>query len=104
MVSRLVFGQLLPNALGPLVVSATFGVAGTILAESTLGFLGLGDPELPSWGQLLALGRHTATPALVVAPGLAIVGVVLTVNRVGEGVRARLADRDGARAPEVSAP
>jgi peptide/nickel transport system permease protein len=93
--ARLVFGQLLPNALGPLVVSATFGVAGTILAESTLGFLGLGDPELPSWGQLLALGRHTSTPTLVVAPGLAILGVVLTVNRVGEAVRARLLDRDG---------
>jgi peptide/nickel transport system permease protein len=102
--ARLVFGQLLPNALGPLVVSATFGVAGTILAESTLGFLGLGDPELPSWGQLLALGRHTSTPTLVVAPGLAILGVVLTVNRLGDAVRARLVDRDGARAPEGSTP
>lgn len=90
---RILLGEALPNALGPVAVNATFGVASAILAESTIGFLGLGDPALPSWGQLLAAGRQTGAWTLVLAPGAAIFVTVGLINLVGEGVRAALDPR-----------
>lgn len=54
---RIIFGHILPNALGPVLVNATFGVANAIIAESTLSFLGIGDRVLPSWGRILAWTR-----------------------------------------------
>ncbi|MGE3966274.1 MAG: ABC transporter permease, partial [Planctomycetota bacterium] len=56
---RIVFQHVLPNAIHPMFVAATFGVASAILLESGLAFLGLGDPNVPSWGQLLLQGRQT---------------------------------------------
>ena len=71
------------------LVSVTFGVAGAILAESGLSFLGLGDANLPSWGKMLDEGKDYFTRAwwLAVFPGFAIFFTVLMFNLVGEGLR-----------------
>jgi len=85
--STIMWREILPNALGPLWVTATFGVGSAILIESTLSFLGLGDPTLPSWGQILSAGRATREWTLIVAPGLAIFVTVALLNVLGEGIR-----------------
>jgi peptide/nickel transport system permease protein len=84
---RIIFGQVLPNALGPVLVSATFGVASAILVESTLSFLGLGDLSAPSWGQTLQEGYASGAWHLILAPGFAIFLTVSALNLVGEGLR-----------------
>ena len=83
----IIFRHVLPNALGPVFVSAAFGVAGAILIEATLSFLGLGPPTAPSWGQILTTGRATGQLALVLAPGFAIFVTVSLLNLVGDGAR-----------------
>lgn len=86
--SRLMFRHVLPNAVAPLLISATFGIAGAVLGESGLSFLGLGDPRAASWGQLLNHGRENPAFAwLIYAPGFAIFILVLALNAVGEGLR-----------------
>ena len=85
--SKVIFGHILPNALGPVLVAATFGVASSILMESTLSFLGLGDPSAPSWGVVLREGRLLGKMWLILTPGFAIFFVVLVFNMVGEGLR-----------------
>ncbi len=84
---QIIFEEILPNALGPVLVSATFGVASAILIESTMSFLGLGDITVPSWGQILATGRATSSWVLILAPGFAIFLTVSLLNLLGEGVR-----------------
>ncbi|HAT10596.1 MAG TPA: hypothetical protein DCS97_08390 [Planctomycetes bacterium] len=85
---RIMFRHVLPNAIAPLLISATFGIAGSVLGESGLSFLGLGDPRAASWGQLLNHGRENPSFAwLIYAPGLAIFVLVLALNAVGEGLR-----------------
>jgi peptide/nickel transport system permease protein len=84
---KVIFRHVLPNALGPLFVAATFGVAGAILIEATLSFLGLGSPTTPSWGQILTTGRQTQQYALILAPGFAIFLTVSLLNLLGDGVR-----------------
>ncbi|MEC8278556.1 MAG: ABC transporter permease, partial [Myxococcota bacterium] len=84
---RIIFQHLLPNALAPVLVSATFGVAAAILIESTLSFLGLGDVSVPSWGQTLSEGYSTFALHLIFAPGFAIFMTVSLLNLVGEGLR-----------------
>jgi peptide/nickel transport system permease protein len=84
---RIIFGHVLPNSLGPVLVAATFGVAGAILIEASLSFLGLGPTVAPSWGQILNMGRETGQMALILAPGFAIFLTVSLLNLVGEGVR-----------------
>lgn len=84
---RIIFRHVLPNSLGPVLVSATFGVAGAILIEASLSFLGLGPPTAPSWGQILTTGRESQQMALILAPGIAIFITVSLLNLVGEGVR-----------------
>ena len=84
---RIIFQHILPNALGPVLVNATFGVASAILTESTLSFLGLGDASVPSWGQTLSEGYATGAWHLTLAPGIAIFITVSLLNLVGEGVR-----------------
>lgn len=84
---RVVFQHVLPNAVHPMFVTATFGVASAILLESSLAFLGLGDPNVPSWGQLLLEGRQTGKLWLILAPGTAIFLTVTVLNLVGEGLR-----------------
>lgn len=83
----IIFEEILPNALGPVLVSATFGVASAILVESTMSFLGLGDITVPSWGQILATGRSTSSWTLILAPGFAIFVTVSLLNLMGEGAR-----------------
>lgn len=84
---RIVFKHILPNAIHPIFVTATFGVASAILLESSLAFLGLGDPEVPSWGQVLLQGRETKEWWLIHSPGCAIFFTVTILNLVGEGLR-----------------
>lgn len=93
---RLIFSHILPNALSPVFVAATFGVAGAILIESGLSFLGLGvQPPNPSWGNILTTGKEYIEVAwwLSVFPGLAILITVLSYNLVGEGLRDALDPR-----------
>lgn len=94
--ARLIFRHLLPNALSPVLVSATLGVAGAILTESALSFLGIGvQPPTPSWGNMLIAGKQTLGTAwwLSVFPGLAILVTVLGYNLLGEGIRDALDPR-----------
>jgi len=84
---RIIFGHLLPNAISPVLVTATFGVASAILIESSLSFLGIGDITVPSWGETLNTGRLEQKLWLILAPGAAIFAVVSVFNLVGEGLR-----------------
>ena len=84
---RILFRHVLPNCLGPVLVSATFGIAGAILTESGLAFLGLGDKSAPSWGEMLTNGRVSLAWHLILVPGFAIFFVVTVFNLLGEGLR-----------------
>ena len=87
---RIIFRHMLPNALAPVLVAATLGVAGAILTESALSFLGIGvQPPIPSWGNILTAGKDNIQFAwwLSVYPGLAILITVLGYNLLGEGIR-----------------
>ncbi|MCK4691015.1 MAG: ABC transporter permease [Desulfuromonadales bacterium] len=93
---RLIFRHILPNALSPVLVSATLGIAGAILTESALSFLGIGvQPPTPSWGNMLITGKQTLGSAwwLSVFPGVAILITVLGYNLLGEGIRDALDPR-----------
>lgn len=93
---RLIIRHILPNALSPVFVAATFGIAGAILTESGLSFLGLGvQPPDPSWGNILTAGKDNIEIAwwLSLYPGLAILITVLSYNLVGEGLRDALDPR-----------
>ncbi|MCW8129097.1 MAG: ABC transporter permease [Planctomycetota bacterium] len=88
--SRIIVRHILPNALAPVLVAATFGVAGAILSETGLGFLGLGvEPPTPSWGELLNQARQDPVRLwwLMLYPGLMIFMSVTLMNLVGEGLR-----------------
>jgi peptide/nickel transport system permease protein len=87
---RIMLRHILPNALAPVLVEATFGVAGAILTESALSFLGLGvPPPTASWGEILSQSKRYVDFAwwLVVFPGFAIFITVTAFNLVGEGLR-----------------
>ncbi len=88
--ARVVFRHGLPNALAPVFVAFILGVAGAILTESALSFLGIGvQPPTPSWGNILTEGKDTLEVAwwLSVCPGVAILVTVLGYNLLGEGLR-----------------
>ena len=88
--TRILTKHLIPNAMAPVLVSATLGVGSAILIESALSFLGIGiQPPMASWGNILAEGKATLGIAwwLTVIPGLAIFWVVLGCNLLGEGLR-----------------
>jgi peptide/nickel transport system permease protein len=87
---RIIFKHILPNALGPVLVASTFGIAGAILTESALSFLGFGVPQpTASWGDILNNGRNSIQQTwwLTVFPGLAIFLTITAYNLVGEGLR-----------------
>lgn len=88
-VHRVLFRHIVPNTLAPVIIQATFGVAGAILAEAALSFLGLGPQDMTSWGALLDQGASyfLLTPHLAIFPGLAIMFTVLSINFVGDGLR-----------------
>lgn len=88
--ARLILRHILPNALSPVYVAAILGIAGAILVESSLSFLGLGvQPPTPSWGSILTAGKDNIEIAwwLSLFPGLAILVTVLGYNLLGEGLR-----------------
>lgn len=84
---RIIFRHVLPNALGPVLVSATFGIAAAVLTESALSFLGIGDRTAPSWGRVLALGRSIGDLEMMLVAGFAIFITVSAFNLAGEGLR-----------------
>lgn len=93
---RLITLHIWPGLLGVLLVQCTFTMAGTVIAESGLSFLGLGvSPSTPTWGALLNSGRRVLNeaPHVSFAPGLAIVLLVLGFNLLGDGLRERLDPR-----------
>lgn len=88
--ARIMFGQILPNIVGPILVIATLGVADAILMEAALSFLGLGtQPPTPSWGGMLSMAREQlfTAPWISIFPGLAIFVTVLGLNLFGDGLR-----------------
>ena len=94
--ARIIFRHILPNATAPVLVSATLGVAGAILTESALSFLGIGvQPPTPSWGNILTAGKDYIEFAwwLSLFPGFAILVTVLAYNLLGEGIRDALDPR-----------
>jgi peptide/nickel transport system permease protein len=87
---RVIFGQVLPNALTPLVVASTLQLGTAILIASGLSFLGLGvQPPYPEWGAMLSKGRELvrATPVAAFAPGFFITVLVLSFSLLGDGLR-----------------
>lgn len=93
---RILFRHILPNALAPVLITATLGVAGAILVESSLSFLGLGvQPPTASWGNMLMEGKAAieTAPWLSFYPGLAILVTVLGYNLLGESLRDMLDPR-----------
>ncbi len=97
--ARILLRHLLPLALAPLIVEATFGIAAAVVAEAGLSFLGLGvQPPTASWGSMVRDGvaYMLVSPHLVIAPGLAIMLVVLAVNLLGDRLRDHLDVRSGA--------
>lgn len=93
---RVIFRHVLPNAMAPVLVSATLGVAGAILLESGLSFLGIGvQPPMATWGNILTSGKDNIEIAwwLSLYPGLAIFITVMGYNLLGEGIRDSLDPR-----------
>ncbi|MES0397946.1 MAG: ABC transporter permease [Syntrophobacteria bacterium] len=87
---RIIFRHMVPNAIAPVLVSATIGIAGAILTEAGLSFLGFGvPPPHATWGNILSDGKNYLfdAPWLTIIPGLAILVVVLSFNLFGEGLR-----------------
>ena len=93
---RIIFGHILPNSLGPIIVQATIGVPMAILFEAFLSFLGLGvPPPTPSWGAMAADGFHAIriAPHIVLAPAIALSLTLMAFNFLGDGVRDALDPR-----------
>ena len=90
---RIIMRHLIPNAMAPVLVSVTLGIAGAILVESSLSFLGIGvQPPTPSWGNILSEGKAVMGAGwwMMAFPGLAIFITVLGYNLLGEGIREKL--------------
>ncbi|WP_455199390.1 ABC transporter permease [Kaarinaea lacus] len=91
--ARILFRHLLPLIMAPLIIEASFGVAGIVIAEAGLSFLGLGvQPPEASWGSMIRDGAHylLVAPHMVIVPGIALMLVVLSVNLLGDRLRDRL--------------
>ena len=97
---RILLRHILPNSIQPLIVQASLGMAGAILAEAGLSFLGLGVPEpIPSWGKMIDDSREFwfTAPHLFIFPGIMIALSVLSFNFIGDGLRERLDPRQRSR-------
>lgn len=91
---RIMFRHILPNVVTPLLISATFGIAGAVGSESGLAFIGLGDMTVPSWGVLMEQGRQNIRYGwLIYAPGIAIFAIVSALNIIGNALREALDPR-----------
>ena len=86
---RIVFRHILPNCLPNLIVLFTLDIPGAIMWESSMSFLGVGDPNAASWGLMVSQGKSYAymCPWLILAPGLAILVTVMAFNFLGDGLR-----------------
>ena len=114
--ARIIVRHVLPGALAPVIIAATLGIAGAIMAEASLSFLGLGvQPPTPSWGAMIADGRDLSqlrhAPWTSVFPGLAIGAAVLGFNLLGDALRDALDPRAiraaiprGAGLPDIAQP
>lgn len=93
--ARIIFQEILPNILSPIIVTGSLMVATAILIESALAFLGLGDPNIMSWGFMIGAGRSFLRTAwwLCAIPGMAILLTVLSINLIGEGLNDALNPR-----------
>ena len=93
--ARIIAREILPNALPPIIVTSSVMVASAILMESALSFMGMGDPNVISWGSMIGAGRELLRTAwyLTAAPGLAIVFAVLAFNLIGDGLNDALNPR-----------
>jgi oligopeptide transport system permease protein len=94
--NKIIFRHILPNALGPIIVQATFGIPQAILFEAFLSFLGLGvPPPTPSWGSMAADGRNAIefAPFVVAAPSIALSLTLMAFNFLGDGLRDALDPR-----------
>ena len=97
--AAIITAEILPNALPPVIVLSSLIIAGAVLFESAVSFLGLGDPNVASWGKLIGDGRELIRTSWYVCtiPGLAIVATVLSLNLIGDGLNdvlnPRLRDR-----------
>jgi peptide/nickel transport system permease protein len=99
---RILVVHILPNAIQPLIVQASLGMAGAVLSEASLSFLGLGvPPPAPSWGVMIEEARDLSTlqaaPHALIFPGIAIALTVLAFNFIGDGLREYLDPRQRAR-------
>lgn len=85
---RIIFGQILPNCLAPIIVSSSVLVATAIIVEASLSFLGLGDPNVMSWGTILSVGRQELRSAWYITafPAVALVLTVLALNLIGDAL------------------
>lgn len=94
---RIIFSQVLPNTIAPIIVMGSLMIGSAILLESSLSFLGLGDPNLMSWGYMVGAGRTRLIDAWWISffPGLAIFLTVLALNLAGEGLNDALNPRLG---------
>jgi oligopeptide transport system permease protein len=93
---KMLFGHILPNALGPVIVQATIGIPAAILFEATLSFLGLGvQPPTPSWGSMASDGVRSLrlAPHIVLAPAIALSITLMAFNFLGDGLRDALDPR-----------
>ncbi len=93
---RIVFRHMLPNAMAPIIVTATLTLATNLIAEATISYLGLGiKPPLPSWGNMLTEAQNylIKAPYLAIFPGMLILVTVLCVNLLGDGLRDALDPR-----------
>jgi peptide/nickel transport system permease protein len=100
--TRILLVHILPNAIQPLIVQASLGMAGAVLSEASLSFLGLGvPPPAPSWGVMIEEARDLSTlqaaPHALIFPGIAIALTVLAFNFIGDGLREYLDPRQRAR-------
>ncbi|MVA71713.1 ABC transporter permease subunit [Agrobacterium vitis] len=93
--ARIVFAEILPNALPPIIVTSSVMVAGAILMEAALSFMGLGDPNRVSWGSMIGSSREVIRTAwyLTALPGLAIVFTVISLNLISDGLNDALNPR-----------
>lgn len=97
---RILFTHILPNAIQPLIVQASLGMAGAVLSEASLSFLGLGiPPPAPSWGTMIEEARQffSTSPHILFFPGVAIALTVLAFNFIGDGLREYLDPKQRSR-------
>jgi peptide/nickel transport system permease protein len=86
--AAIIFGQIAPNSLGPVLANSVLQMAYAVLTEASLAFLGLGDPNVPSWGQVLYAGQNylSSAPWLMIFPGLALAVLLLALHMVGNAL------------------